>query len=40
MYISVFSDEFQKDVYEVLPVISSWGMKYVDFRSRVNGKEI
>lgn len=40
MYISVFSDEFYEDVYEVLPKIASWGMKYVDFRSMVNGKPI
>lgn len=40
MYISVFSDEFYEDVYEVLPKIASWGMKYVDLRSMVNGKPI
>lgn len=40
MYISVFSDEFYEDVYEVLPKIASWGMKYVDFRGMINGKPI
>ena len=40
MYISVFSDEFLEDVYDVLPKIKSWGMEYVDFRSMVNGKPI
>lgn len=40
MFISVFSDELYKDVYEVLPVIKDWGMGYVDFRGLINGKGI
>ena len=40
MYISVFTDELQKEVTEILPTIASWGMEYVDFRSRINGKMI
>ncbi len=40
MYISIFSDEFFKDVYEVLPIIKEWGMEYVDFRAMINGKPI
>lgn len=40
MYISIFSDEFYKDVYEVLPIIKSWGMTHVDFRGMINGKPI
>ena len=40
MYISVFTDELQKEVTDILPTIASWGMEYVDFRSRINGKMI
>ena len=40
MYLSVFTDEFYKDVYEVLPKVADWGMKYVDFRGLINGKPI
>lgn len=40
MYISIFSDEFYKDIYEVLPVIKEWGMTHVDFRGMINGKPI
>ena len=40
MYISIFSDEFFKDVYEVLPIIKEWGMTHVDFRFMINGKPI
>lgn len=40
MYVSVFTDELQKEVTEILPTLASWGMKYVDFRSRVFGKPI
>lgn len=40
MYISIFSDEFYQDVYEVLPVIRSWGMTHVDFRGLIHGKPI
>ena len=40
MYISIFSDELFRDVYEVLPIIRSWGMEYVDFRGLINGKGI
>ena len=40
MYISIFSDEFFKDVYEVLPIIKEWGMTHVDFRGMINGKPI
>jgi predicted dehydrogenase/sugar phosphate isomerase/epimerase len=40
MFISVFSDEFYKDAYEVFPIIKEWGMEYVDFRGLVNGKGI
>lgn len=40
MFISIFSDEFYKDIYKVLPIIKSWGMEYVDFRALINGKPI
>ena len=40
MYISIFSDEFYKDIYEVLPVMKEWGMTHVDFRGMINGKPI
>ena len=40
MYISVFSDEFYKDAYDVIPLIRDWGMTHIDFRAMVNGKPI
>ncbi len=40
MYISIFSDEFYKDIYDVLPIIKDWGMTHVDFRAMINGKKI
>lgn len=40
MYISIFSDELYLDASEVLPIVKSWGMKYVDFRGQINGKGI
>jgi len=40
MYISIFSDELYKDIYEVLPIIKQWGMTHVDFRGMINGKPI
>ena len=40
MYLSLFTDEFYQDVYEVLPKVAAWGMKYVDFRAMINGKPI
>ena len=40
MYISIFSDELYQDIYQVLPVIKSWGMTHVDFRGMINGKPI
>jgi predicted dehydrogenase/sugar phosphate isomerase/epimerase len=40
MYISIFTDELSLDVKEVLPIIQSWGIEYVDFRSRINGRGI
>lgn len=40
MYLSIFSNEFYQDIYEVLPVIKSWGMTHVDFRGMINGKPI
>ena len=40
MYISIFSDEFYQDIYEVLPIIKEWGMTHVDFRGMINGKPI
>lgn len=40
MFISIFSDELALDVTEALPIIRSWGLTHVDFRSRVFGKEI
>ncbi|MBQ9798295.1 MAG: Gfo/Idh/MocA family oxidoreductase [Clostridia bacterium] len=40
MYVSIFSDEFYQDIYEVLPVIKEWGMTHVDFRGMINGKPI
>lgn len=40
MYISIFSDELYKDIYEVLPIIKSWGMTHVDLRAMINGKKI
>lgn len=40
MFISIFSDELALDVTEALPIIRSWGLTHVDFRSRIFGKEI
>lgn len=40
MYISLFTDELYRDVYEVLPKAAEWGLKYVDFRGMINGKTI
>lgn len=40
MYISIFSDEFYQDIYQVLPIIKEWGMTHVDFRAMINGKPI
>jgi sugar phosphate isomerase/epimerase len=40
MFISIFTDELGLDVTEVLPIIKSWGMSHVDFRSKVFGKGI
>ena len=40
MYISIFSDELYKDIYEVLPIIKEWGLTHVDFRGMINGKPI
>ena len=40
MFLSVFSDECFKEVTEQLPVYASWGLEYVDFRARINGKAI
>ena len=40
MYISIFSDEFYRDIYEVLPIIREWGMTHVDLRAMINGKPI
>jgi sugar phosphate isomerase/epimerase len=40
MYISIFTDELGLDVSEALPIIKSWGLRHVDFRSKVFGKQI
>lgn len=40
MFLSVFSDELFYDASKALPIIKSWGMDYVDFRGRVNGRGI
>ncbi len=40
MYLSLFTDELNMDFYEALPKIKEWGLEYVDFRGRVNGKAI
>ena len=40
MYISLFTDEFGEDVYNVLPIVAEWGMTHVDFRGLINGKTI
>lgn len=40
MFISIFTDELGLDVTEALPIIKSWGLGHVDFRSKVFGKEI
>ena len=40
MFLSVFTDELAMDFYEALPLLKEWGMKYVDFRGRINGKPI
>ena len=40
MYITIMTDEFDEDVYQVLPEVAEWGMKYVDFRGLINGKTI
>lgn len=40
MYISIFTDELFSDVKEALPIIKSWGITHVDFRSQINGRGI
>lgn len=40
MYVSVFTDELHEEVTGILPKFAEWGMEYVDFRSRINGKMI
>lgn len=40
MFISIFTDELKLDVAEAIPMIKSWGLEHVDFRSMVFGKEI
>ncbi len=40
MFISIFTDELGLDVTEALPIIKSWGLSHVDFRSKVFGKQI
>jgi len=40
MFISVFTDELGKEVTTSLKTFADWGMKYVDFRMRVNGLPI
>ena len=40
MFISIFTDELKLDVAEAIPIIRSWGLKHVDFRSMVFGKRI
>lgn len=40
MFLSVFSDELHLDAAKAIPVIASWGSRYVDFRGRVNGRGI
>lgn len=40
MFLSVFTDELNLDFYDALPILREWGMKYVDFRGRINGKSI
>ncbi len=40
MYISIFTDELSFDVKESLSIIQNWGIEYVDFRSRINGRGI
>lgn len=38
MYLSIFTDELKKDLPDALPVLKSWGLEYVDLRSRVFGR--
>ncbi len=40
MFLSLFTDELNMDFYDALPKIKEWGLEYVDFRGRVNGKAI
>ncbi len=40
MYLSIFSDELFRDVYEILPTLRDWGLTHVDFRARIGGKPI
>jgi len=40
MFISIFTGELRLNVTEALPIIKSWGLSHVDFRSRVFGKGI
>lgn len=40
MFISIFTDELGLNVTEALPIIKSWGLSHVDFRSKVFGKGI
>jgi predicted dehydrogenase/sugar phosphate isomerase/epimerase len=40
MHQSVFSDELFLDAKTAIPIIKSWGSRYVDFRGMINGKGI
>lgn len=40
MFLSLFTDELNMDFKEALPLIKEWEMTHVDFRGRVNGKDI
>jgi len=40
MYLSVFTDEFHKEVTTTLSTFAEWGFEYVDFRSLIYGQPI
>ena len=40
MILSIFTDELGMDVAQALPIIESWGMRYVDLRGQVFRKGI
>jgi sugar phosphate isomerase/epimerase len=40
MYVSIFSDELGLDLQEAIPYFRQWGIKHVDLRGKIFGKEL